>query len=476
MFARMGIALRGDLQRDGATVTVTGQSGEIVLPFDAGVLSWQATDTVMTETGDGAVEIDLTAPQTVTVALHLTDAPEYDASAAFTTRFVNPIGHASGTPEAIRLSIIADRMDFTLDSFDAGPGFDAEGVQTRLFVTVFEPVTQLDIESGPLMQVSLTQRGTRAVSDAQFQFDDASSHAVVDLTESLGAVTAMLPETPVDFLNLAPALRAGLVIEAESRAMAVASQTMTQSGGLVVSDDRQTAGQGNNYLRLAADGLLLRGEQTDYTYATDLSQIGIGTLGFSLASGSGQLQLPLLAGQGEQTALFAMDLTGLQADEAVWLLIGGAMAPEGLHQPADLRLAIRATGEILNDLTDVQNVARRIDVDAVVVALRTLSLDDLRLAYAGAELTGTGAIGWDELQALTAALPPPSGQGDFVLTGAYALLDQVARAGLLPPEGIAGVRAALAGFGRPTGEDRLESTIALDESGRMTVNGAPVPF
>ena len=68
MFARMGIALRGDLQRDGATVTVTGQSGEIVLPFDAGVLSWQATDTVMTETGDGAVEIDLTAPQTVTVA------------------------------------------------------------------------------------------------------------------------------------------------------------------------------------------------------------------------------------------------------------------------------------------------------------------------------------------------------------------------------------------------------------------------
>lgn len=476
MFARLGVTLKGDLNRDGSTVTVTGQSGEMLLPLSLGMLSWRASDTVMTEDGMGAVDIDLSAPQTWSLALHLTSWPEYDLTVGFTTTWTNAIGHASGTPDALQLSIVADRMDFTLGDFQAGPGYEAGDADADLFLTVTDTQMLLDIARGPLMKVVLSQRGTRAISDMAFRQGDMSTRSVIDQHESLGVITLMLPEAPLDLLDIGPALRAGFEAEVETRTMAMAGQTVAHVGGEKTSDDSQTAGPGNTFLRLAADGILMRGEQTDYAFTTDLSQLGIGSLGFSLAHGAGEIRLPLLAGQGEQAALFALDLTGMQADDAVWMLIGGAMAPEALHQPADLRVAIRATGEVLHDLTDVRSVVSRTEAGQAVFGLRGVSLDDLRVAYAGAELTGTGGLGWAQLQPLAAPLTPPTAQGDFVLTGAYALLDQLAQAGLLPPEGIAGVRAGLAAIGRPTGEDRLESSVAVDESGRVTVNGAPLPF
>ena len=104
----------------------------------------------------------------------------------------------------------------------------------------------------------------------------------------------------------------------------------------------------------------------------------------------------------------------------------GAQLP---REPATLILDLSGRADVTADLTDPAVG----ELSAPPGALRSLDLNQMRLAAAGAELTGQGALTFDNAD-LSMGLPQPVGAVDLALTGGSALLDRLgleARSGTL---------------------------------------------
>ena len=103
--------------------------------------------------------------------------------------------------------------------------------------------------------------------------------------------------------------------------------------------------------------------------------------------------------------------------------------------------------------------------------LRELTLNELRISAAGAELTGSGSATFAPGQ----MIPMPVGSVDLQLSGSNALLDAVQAAGIAPPQELAMVRGMLGAFTRPgAAPDTLETTIEFTEGGGISANGVPL--
>ena len=105
--------------------------------------------------------------------------------------------------------------------------------------------------------------------------------------------------------------------------------------------------------------------------------------------------------------------------------------------------------------------------------LESLSLDALRIAGGGAEITGEGAFTFDNENPSPqfGGMPQPEGQVSFVATGVNSLMDNLVQMGLLPPDQVMGARMMMGMFATATGDDELSSTIEINDQGHVIANG-----
>jgi hypothetical protein len=104
--------------------------------------------------------------------------------------------------------------------------------------------------------------------------------------------------------------------------------------------------------------------------------------------------------------------------------------------------------------------------------LESMSLNELRVSFGGAELTGSGAFTFDMTDLVSFdGIPAPVGTVRLALSGGNAFLDAVGRLGMFGPEELMGIRMGLGMFGRPVGPDQIESVIELTPGGGLAVNG-----
>jgi hypothetical protein len=105
-----------------------------------------------------------------------------------------------------------------------------------------------------------------------------------------------------------------------------------------------------------------------------------------------------------------------------------------------------------------------------------LTVNDVTLSIAGAEITGKGGFTFDNTDLVTFdGLPAPTGAIDFDLYGVNGLLDTLGQMGLLPQEQSMGARMMLGLFARPgQGEDHLTSTIEVKADGSVYANGQQI--
>ena len=110
--------------------------------------------------------------------------------------------------------------------------------------------------------------------------------------------------------------------------------------------------------------------------------------------------------------------------------------------------------------------------DAFPGILESVSLDTMRLAFGGAEVTGNGSFTFDMSDTDTFdGLPAPIGRIDLRASGLNGLLDRVGQLGVMGPEEMMGTRMMIGMFGRPVGPDQVESTIEFTPGGGIAVNG-----
>ncbi|MGR3467113.1 MAG: DUF2125 domain-containing protein, partial [Shimia sp.] len=120
------------------------------------------------------------------------------------------------------------------------------------------------------------------------------------------------------------------------------------------------------------------------------------------------------------------------------------------------------------DIMDPEAMERA-DVPAEI---NSLSIEALSLSAAGASLDGEGAFTFDNSDLSTFdGFPRPEGSATIDIAGANMLIDNLIAMGLLPQDQAMGARMMLGLFATPTGDDQLQSVIAVNEEGHVLANG-----
>lgn len=211
-------------------------------------------------------------------------------------------------------------------------------------------------------------------------------------------------------------------------------------------------------------GIAYGGTTNDVTMTIGGSTIPLPPLTFKMAQSGGTFAIPIVPGDDEQPFAVAFSMIGLEIDNMLW----GMIDPMGQLPRDPINLVVDTSGNltIIEDFTAPEFAES--DIPSMPGTIEDLSINELRLSIAGAELTGDGALAFDN----SMGMPMPTGIVNMSLVGGNGLLDTLVGMGLVPEEQAMGARMMLGLFARPgAGEDTLESTIEMKEDGSILANG-----
>lgn len=239
-------------------------------------------------------------------------------------------------------------------------------------------------------------------------------------------------------------------IEEDVLAGSVSSGSVTLTGEL----NERTVGYESSTVDLA-----INMQTSDFPMVIEMTIAEYGT-GF---------QMPIGVTEEPGDFGFKFNLIDLVVGDAIWNLFdpGSVLSRE----PATLQIALNGTARALANLLDPAQ-AEVWESDDVPYELNTMTLDNLRIAAAGALFTGSGAFTFDNDDMQTfAPMPRPEGDATFEITGLNALLDNLVAIGVVPEQDIMGPRMMMGMFARSTGDDQMAIDVEVLPNGQVNVNG-----
>ena len=215
---------------------------------------------------------------------------------------------------------------------------------------------------------------------------------------------------------------------------------------------------------LNEDGIDYGGVNRGIALEVSGSAIPFPQVSIAMAESGGRLQMPLTPSDESKPFALSMRMVDLTVSDFLWSMFdAGQVLP---RDPATIILDISGNGALSMDITDPE--AMESSGGQIPGQLEDITLNELRLSIAGAELTGQGSAEFDN----SGPMPVPAGSIDLTLDGANALLDNLVSMGLLPQDQAMGARMMMGMFARPgDGEDSLVSNIELKEDGAVLANG-----
>ena len=163
-------------------------------------------------------------------------------------------------------------------------------------------------------------------------------------------------------------------------------------------------------------------------------------------------------------------LTDLTVNDEIWGLIDpGSQLP---HDPATIQIDVTGTGKLFADMMDPAQAESMATGKTPPGELNTLNLNTLKLAIAGALITGDGAFTFDNTDLTTfEGFPRPEGTLNLQADGINGLMDKLVAMGLVPEQQIMGARMMMGMFATVVGDDKLTSTVVVNPAGQVMVNG-----
>ncbi|MEX0302917.1 MAG: DUF2125 domain-containing protein [Leisingera sp.] len=194
-------------------------------------------------------------------------------------------------------------------------------------------------------------------------------------------------------------------------------------------------------------------------------------LALSMAETGFKMMMPLAKSDEEQDFAMGITLRDFAVPEMLW----GMVDPTGQlpHDPATVILDLAGKGKVLFDLFDPEAMMAVEMGDEQPGELNALTVNQLQVSAAGAELTGTGDFTFNNEDLVSFdGMPAPSGEANLKLTGANALIDKLIGMGLMSDSDAMGARMMMGMLAVPgEGEDTLTSKIAISEDGQIHANG-----
>ncbi len=479
----LGFVVEAVPTRDGSTVVMSDVRMVWAVPMGFGQVTVTSPDITMVENADGTVAISYPGKFRMNIRADLTIEGETGAAGVdIGVRLEGQSAVASGTPEAVSYAARTGLMDIALDriTLEGEAGRPEDVPPVSMILTIRDLATDTTItDAGETWGIATTTTTNQTVFE--FSFDDGygtTSTTVGSIDASNASTSLTLPKTPVDWLNLSTALRAGLALESQSEAVNSRQQSVVSMDGSVMSDQSQTAERSTQTLAVSAAGLSIGGNAQGIMFTMLQDMLFPFPIEVTAEEASGGFSMPLLASPDPQAVSFGMALRGVGIADDIWGMFDpGVVLP---RDPATLAFSVNA--EVINrvDMFDImawEGVAEQIDSGQIPADILSLNIDGVEASAIGAMLTGEGAFTFDNADRTTfPGFPRPEGQATAQMTGLYGAIDKLSQIGLLPMEAGMGARAAIGMFAQATGEDQLTSTVVVGPGASVTVNGMPVPF
>lgn len=445
----------GSAARNGDTLEVKG----IVLTFkdDLGGSFAAEFDTLnFTDRGDGTVEVTMAESYPITLMFPEGDGPD-------------KVGLTVTQPG---ISIIAGGSA-TETSYD----FNAPTVTVKVNEIVADPPAPDDLVAeitmtGNTAKYLVSRSGDATALDASFATTSLAmtligtddTGAAVNMTMSLADLAGT---SKGNFLgaelmaNMAAALNAGFTTDADFSFGAMAMDV----------DVTETSGQTKVIGSATGGGFTLAMDKARVNYGTSMtggsftvsgSQIPFPQVALAFGESAFNILLPVSKSEVPQDFAFLTKLVDFTVSEEVWGMIdpGGSLSRE----PATLIIDTKGTGFWKQDIMDPN---APMDGPEPPGELTSLDLTQVLVKGAGAEVSGTGALTFDNTDLVSfGGMPAPNGTIDVTIKGVNALIDNLIAIGILPEDQAMGARMMLGMFARPgAGPDELTSTLEFKDGG-----------
>ena len=290
---------------------------------------------------------------------------------------------------------------------------------------------------------------------------DGGARFLYAITNLAGVVSGTLPTEPPGEGEVMNPFTMGMTYDAALTHDGT-EMSVDAKGSRPAANWAARGGSGSGAFRFALDGASLTYDigAVDSTLRVEAPALPA-PVDLSVASSRTALTIPFATGEARDVAL-DLAYRDVVVDDAVWSLFDPTgQLPRG---PATLVVSLEGTADVNVDLFgDPSAMATAQEMPARPVSL---TLTDVLLRVAGAELTGSGTLGF----------PPrgpvmPEGSIDLALDGGMTLVDRLAAVGIVPPGAAMMARAMAGSFARSVGEDRLETTVEFTRDGGILANG-----
>lgn len=446
--------------RDGDTLRVEGAA--ISMDDGAGGSFSAAIGTLnFKDLGDGTVEVTL--PESYPISIKSPAAAEGTRATDVVVTVSQPGmkmiagGSATETSYAISAPTMNIKVDEAADAaastLDNNIDITLTGVEGKYLVAGAAETKTVDSTFA-----AKTMGLVVAAKDTAEPFELALTANVADLTGSTKGT--FLGVAAME--NMAEALKAGLSLDGGfSYGKTTFDMAVTEAKG--PTKITGVADSGN--LTIAIDKSRLAYGVGGKAMAMSISgpDIPFPELKISYAEALINLLMPVSKSDVPEDFAFTTKLVDFAISDEVWAMFD----PTGglPHDPATIIIDTKGKAKLIVDITD--KAATDALGEAPPGEVHALDLTELKVKAAGAELTGTGALTFDNTDLTTfQGMPVPTGIVDLKLTGANTLLDKLIAMGYIPEDQAMGFRMMAGMFTKVgEGEDTLTSTLEFKDKG-----------
>ena len=454
----------GSEDMSGGTLTISDMNFSMDLGKDIdGAVSMSMGSMSLTEQGDGTVAI--TFPPSFDIGVRA-DGGSEDMNLVMSVAHTDMVIIASGDDSETAYDFSAPTMTMTVDGIEV----DGEKINMNLDAALTGYNGRYLVVDGAPTQIS----GDVATDTMEMNISVKEPREGVDVdfglaASALAGTFAMSVPEVIDQENMAANLDAGMAFDFDYSLGAMTFNLDGTGDGESFAANGRVDGAEIAFV-MNEDGLGLSEVVKGLDIAVSGSEIPFPELTLKAAEYGLNFLMPVTKSDTPDDFEMGVRLIGVEVTDTLWNMIDPAIVLP--RDPATLVIDMAGKANWFFDIMNPEE-ASKMDGGEIPGELHALSLKDLQLSVAGADLTGNGDFTFDNNDLRTFdGVPRPEGSIDLKLVGANGLLDKLVQMGLIPDDQAMGARMMMGLFAIPgDGEDTLNSKIEVNDQGHVLANG-----
>lgn len=443
------------VQRQGDTLVVTGL--EISQEEDGVSVNGSLDEVRFRDMGDGKVEVTMSPTYPLTIVTEDGDKGPVEVNIEISQPNLKMI--AGGTPDSTSYDFSADSIGIATTSVTEG----GAAVPVKFNMTLDRMGGSYLVATKAGGAVDLTSAVNAGAIAIALAASDAENGSDVQLNANVAQLAVTTGGSFSDMMqmqNLAQALNSGLAADVAMTYGAISYDMNIVEYGAPTTIKGKADG-GSLGLSMDKTKLAYKGGAKGVEVLLSGAQIPFPEVALRYAETAFDLMMPVSKGNAAQPFRMGVTLRDLTVSDEVWGMIDPmANLP---RDPATLVIDARGNATLTADIMDEAAMNSGMPPGQI----ESFDLPALQVKIAGAELTGNGALTFDNTDYTSFdGMPAPTGTVTLNLAGGNTLLDKLVAMGLIPEDQAMGARMMMGMFARPgNGPDTLTSTIEFKDKG-----------